>query len=88
MVCIYQYSMSMDYGHTKAKSLILCGPNSNIYLGFGYKGLVFCINNHSLVMGDLNKSKETTQTATPELNINVSIVKQDLLHRKQFLKIL
>ena len=28
-----------DFGHTKAKSLILCGPNK--YLGCGYKGLVF-----------------------------------------------
>ena len=28
-----------DYKHTK--SLILCGPNSNKYLGLGYKGLVF-----------------------------------------------
>ena len=43
---------STDYGHTMAKSLILCSPNSNSkipipknYLGFGYKGLVFCRNN-------------------------------------------
>ena len=35
-----------DYGHTMAKSQILCGPNSNLkYLGFGYKGLVFSRNN-------------------------------------------
>ena len=37
-----------DYGHTMAKFLILCDPNSNIlnkYLGFGYKGLGFCRNN-------------------------------------------
>ena len=41
------YLPSTDYGHTKAKSLILCGPNPNPnkYLGFGYKGLVFCRNN-------------------------------------------
>ena len=37
-----------DYGHTKAKSQILCGPNSNPtpkkkYLGVGYKGLVFFV---------------------------------------------
>ena len=25
-----------DYGHTKAKSQILCGPNSNPNLGVGY----------------------------------------------------
>ena len=38
-----------DYGHTKAKCLILCDPNSspipNKYLGCRYKGLVFCRNN-------------------------------------------
>ena len=36
-----------DYGDRMAKSLILCGsnPNSNIYLGFGYKGLGLCENN-------------------------------------------
>ena len=34
----------MDYGHTKAKSLIQI-PNPNKYLGCGYKGLVFCRNN-------------------------------------------
>ena len=38
-----------DYGHMKAKSLILYGLNSNPipnkYLGCGYKGLVFCRNN-------------------------------------------
>ena len=40
-----------DYGHTMAKSLILCGQNSNPnkYLGFGYNGLVFCRNNGSLM---------------------------------------
>ena len=41
-----------DYGHTMAKSLLLCGPNSNSiqiqipipnkYLVFGYKVLFFC----------------------------------------------
>ena len=31
--------LSTDYGHTKAKSLILYDPNK--YLGCGYKGLVF-----------------------------------------------
>ena len=31
-----------DYGHTKAKSQILCGPNSN---SNSKKGLVFCRNN-------------------------------------------
>ena len=41
---------STDYGHTKAKSLILCGPNSNLnpekkFWGCGYKDLVFCRNN-------------------------------------------
>ena len=35
-----------DYGQMKAKSLILCSPNSNEYLGCGYKGLiVFCRKN-------------------------------------------
>ena len=34
-----------DYGHTKAKSQILFGPNVNPNLGVGYKGLVFCRNN-------------------------------------------
>ena len=38
-----------DYGHTKAKSLILWAqiqiPIPNIYLECGYKGLVFCKNN-------------------------------------------
>ena len=45
---IYLYT---DYGHTMVKSLILCGPNSNPnkYLGFGYKGLVFCRNNDWLI---------------------------------------
>ena len=42
-------SRHMDYGHTKAKYLILCSPNSNPnqnkYLGCGYEGLVFCSNN-------------------------------------------
>ena len=67
-----------------------------------------------MAMGNLNKSKETTQTATTALKVatledhypqkikspfwtkiyivkvplNVKIVEQDLLHRKQFLKIL
>ena len=47
-----------DYGHTKAKSLILCGPNSNPipnkHLGCGYKGLVFCRNN-GLIMENMDK---------------------------------
>ena len=38
-----------EYGHTKAKSLILCTqiqiPIPNKYLGCWYKGLVFCRNN-------------------------------------------
>ena len=36
-----------DYGHTKAKSLTFCGPNSNPnpkYMGCGFKGLVFFRN--------------------------------------------
>ena len=44
--------VATDYGHTMAKSLILWVPNSNpnkiqqnIYLGLGYKGIVFCRNN-------------------------------------------
>ena len=65
-----------------------------------------------MAMGNLNKSKESTQTATIALKVprgplftnlkshfwtkislvkvplNVKIVQQDLLHRKQFLKIL
>jgi hypothetical protein len=41
----------MDYRLTMAKSLILCGPNSNTnpknrYSGFVYKGLFFCKNNN------------------------------------------
>ena len=45
---IYLY---MDYGHSKTKSLTLCGPNSNSnpnpdkYLECGYIGLVICRNN-------------------------------------------
>ena len=39
--CFYQKNLTTDYGHTKAKSLILSGPNSNKYLGCGYKSLVF-----------------------------------------------
>jgi hypothetical protein len=39
--------VATDYGHTKAKSLILCGPNSNpipnSYLGCGNKGIVFFV---------------------------------------------
>jgi hypothetical protein len=35
-----------DYRHTKARSQILCSPNSNTlpnkYLGVGYEGLDFC----------------------------------------------
>ena len=47
---VVQLSMSKApvYGHTKAQSLILCGPNSNPnpkYLGCGYKGLGLCRNN-------------------------------------------
>jgi hypothetical protein len=40
-----------DYGHTMAKSLILCGlkSNPNKYLGCGYEGLVFCRNNGRLM---------------------------------------
>ena len=46
-----------DYGHMMAKSLILCDPNSNSnpnpskFMGFGYKGLVFCRNNGWLNYG-------------------------------------
>ena len=55
-------SSNTDYGHMKAKSLILCGPNSNSnpnpnpnkYLGFGYEGLVFCRNN-GLLMENMDK---------------------------------
>ena len=38
--------MTKKFYTLMAKSLILCGPNSNQnnYLGFGYKGLVFCRN--------------------------------------------
>jgi hypothetical protein len=32
-----------DYGHTMAKSLVLCSPPK--YLGCGYKAIVFCRNN-------------------------------------------
>ena len=32
---------SLHYGHMKAKSLILCGPNE---MWGGYKGLVYCRN--------------------------------------------
>ena len=47
-ICMYT-----DYGHTMAKFLILCSPNSNPkmnkyknkYLGLEYKGVVFCRNN-------------------------------------------
>ena len=28
-ICLHSTDRSMDYGHTKAKSLILCGANSN-----------------------------------------------------------
>ena len=35
--------LQTDYEHTMAKSLTLCGPNSNKYLEFGYKGLVFFV---------------------------------------------
>ena len=42
-------SQATDYGHTKAKYLILYGPFQipipNKYLECGYKGLVFCRNN-------------------------------------------
>jgi hypothetical protein len=47
-----------DYGHTKAKSLILCGPNSNPnpyeYLGWGYKRLIFCRSN-GWIMKNMDK---------------------------------
>ena len=44
-----------DYEDMMARSLILCSPNlspnpKNIYLGFGYKGLVFCRNNSCLTL--------------------------------------
>jgi hypothetical protein len=39
----------IDYRHTKVKSLTLCGPNSNKYLGCGYKGLLFCRNNDWII---------------------------------------
>ena len=42
-----------DYGHTKTKSLIFCGPNSNLIpktdLGCGYKGIVFCRNTGRII---------------------------------------
>ena len=48
--------ISTDYGYIKAKSLILCGPNSNPnpqkYLGCGYKG--FCRNN-DWIMENMDK---------------------------------
>ena len=40
---VYTWVLTTDYGHSKAKFLILCGPNK--YLVCGYKGLVFCRNN-------------------------------------------
>ena len=47
-----------EYGHTKAKSLTVCGPNSNPNsnkcLGRGYKGLVFCMNS-VLIMENMDK---------------------------------
>ena len=47
-----------------AKSLILCGPNSNSipnkYLGFEYKGLVFCRNNG--VINENNKHGQGTHS--------------------------
>ena len=42
-VYIRKMDFNTDYGYTKAKSLILCGPNSNPNW-CGYKGLVFCNN--------------------------------------------
>ena len=55
-LCPFSIDSCTDYGHTKAESLILCGPNSNPkYLGCGYKGLVFCRNNDWLIQ---NMDKE------------------------------
>ena len=45
------FAINTDYGHTMAKSLIFEAQIqiqitiTNKYLGFGYKGLVFCRNN-------------------------------------------
>ena len=51
----------MDFGHTNAKSLILCGPNSNpnpkINLGFGYRDLLFCRSNGLLMDKGLTVTK-------------------------------
>ena len=57
-----------DYGHTMAKSLLLCGPNSNSiqiqipipnkYLVFGYKAFVFYRNNSRLMENRSNGKHE------------------------------
>ena len=60
--CLMLILSSTDYGHTMAKYLILCGPNSNPnpnrYLGFGYRGLVFCRNNNG-IMENMDKGLST-----------------------------
>jgi hypothetical protein len=49
---VYTWVLTTDYGHTKAKFLILCGPNR--YFCCGYKGLVFCRNN-GWIMENMDK---------------------------------
>jgi hypothetical protein len=63
---------SMDYGHTKAKSLNLCGPNSNPwipnkYLGSGFKGLVFGRNN-GWIMEKMDNGPKWVLTVWPKIS--------------------
>ena len=64
--------MDMDYGHTKAKFLILCGPNSNPkwIMGCGYKGLVFC-RNSGWIMENMNKGLKMGADSLSENTPNV-----------------
>ena len=51
----------MEYGHTKAKSQVLCGPNSNPLpnecLGVGYKGIVF-LQKNGWIMENMDKKSQ------------------------------
>ena len=78
------YGNNTDYGHTKAKSLILCSPAQiqisipYEYLECGYKGLFFCRNN-GWIMEIMDKGTHCTkkglivQPKIPEMPQNLSV---------------
>ena len=77
-----------NYGHTKVKSLILCGPNE--YFGCEYEGLVFCRNNSWLMenMGKwltVPKCVLINQPKIPQIPQNLSAHKFGISMKKGFI---